>query len=140
MKTIQEFIEENGITSKAVRLEERMDGNESDWDKNARHFQVTLYRGGHNTGKGPEVARMSVPFSQGSAHVKNPTASDVLDCLAMDASGEQSDFESWAADYGYDTDSRKAEATFKAVQTQTIRLQKFLGRALYIELLGLERL
>jgi len=35
--------------------------------------------------------------------------------------------EDWCAEYGYDTDSRKAERTFRAVERQTKALKRMLG-------------
>lgn len=44
-----------------------------------------------------------------------PTAADVLYCLLSDAAVlDHPNFESWASEYGYDVDSRKAEQTYKA--------------------------
>jgi hypothetical protein len=94
------------------------------------HWAVTLRMG---------RKQMTVPFSQGWAHTKPPTAADVLDCLASDASGADESFEDWAANYGYDTDSRKAERTYNAVRKQTARLRQFLGDK-YEPLLEVERL
>ena len=72
---------------------------------------------------------MRVPFSQGSAHTQEPTASDVLECLASDASGVDNaqSFDDWCAEYGYDNDSRKAEKTYKTCQRQADNLRNFLG-------------
>jgi hypothetical protein len=56
-----------------------------------------------------------------------PTAAEVLDSLASDASGADQNFEDWCADFGYDTDSRKAERTYNAVREQTFSLRKLLG-------------
>lgn len=159
MKTIQEFIQANGITLKSVLLAERPDGNDSDWDKKAFHYMVTLLRHevsaeGVLQDHRPALGSMSTPYSKGSGHVYPesanfmlrgkpipPKADEVLDSLAVDCSGELSNFEDWCSDYGYDTDSRKAEATFKACQSISNRLMKFLGKELYIELLGkVERL
>jgi hypothetical protein len=90
-------------------------------------------------------------FSQGSAHTTDPTLADVLDCLASDASGyenarvdtrpdEKQDkaltvFEGWASEYGYDTDSRKAEKTFRAIKRQSEQLKRTIGAEAYEELL-----
>jgi hypothetical protein len=41
----------------------------------------------------------------------------------------------WAGEYGYDTDSRKAEKTFRACQRQRAKLFAFLGPELYQTLL-----
>ena len=43
-----------------------------------------------------------------------PTAASVLYSLLLDASGADENFYDWCADYGYDTDSRKALATYEA--------------------------
>ncbi len=76
------------------------------------------------------VAKMTLTFSQGYGHNgAEPKVTSVLSCLASDASGDQHSFEDWCAEYGYDTDSRKAEKTFKAVRHQTARLKAFLGAA-----------
>lgn len=58
-----------------------------------------------------------------------PDIADLLDCLAMesDVFGYES-FEDWAESFGYDTDSRKAEATYKACQTIARDLRRVLGR------------
>ena len=69
---------------------------------------------------------MTVYFSQGPAISGEPTTEDVLDCLALDASGADS-FEDWCAEYGYDTDSRKAEHIYNTVRKQTEELASFLG-------------
>ena len=81
--------------------------------------------------------RMTVPFSMGFGHNgKAPEAADVLSCLASDASSvSQSDIEEWCRDMGYDTDSRKAERTYKICQKQAGRLKRFLGDDLYDTLL-----
>lgn len=71
--------------------------------------------------------RMTVPFGMGYAHTGEPSAYDVLSCLLSDASSADQDFEDWAADYSYDTDSRRAEKTYNAVVRQTEQLRNFLG-------------
>lgn len=80
--------------------------------------------------------RLTVPFSMGYGHHgKEPQVADVLDCLASDASGADQDFENWASDLGYDTDSRKAERTYRVIERQAKRLAAFLGDDLYQTLL-----
>ena len=65
-----------------------------------------------------------------------PELADVLDCLASDASGvEGQRFEDWAADYGYNTDSRKAERIFHACRNTYHDLQYLLGNDALQELL-----
>jgi len=127
--TLAQFIEAHGITMMSVRIPKRTDAVE--WDAAARHWLCTLSRGGMNTGKGPLMAQMSIQFSQGSAHTKEPTCEDVLDCLAMDAGSVENSrgFEDWCAELGYDIDSRKAEATYRACYAQGKELEDFIGDA-----------
>lgn len=65
-----------------------------------------------------------------------PSAAEVLDCLAMDASAMDESFEDWAADFGYDTDSRKAEAAYTACRESGFALRKLLGSADFAVLLN----
>lgn len=81
---------------------------------------------------------MTIVFSMGRGHNgKEPDAASVLDCLASDASTLEnaSGFEDWAVELGYDSDSRKAERTYRAIQQQTERLRQFLGTAAFDTLL-----
>lgn len=80
---------------------------------------------------------LTVYFSQGNAHKKPPTLAEVLDCLASDASGVDNarSFEDWASEYGYDTDSRKAERTYHICEKQAQDLKALLGQDAYDQLL-----
>lgn len=82
--------------------------------------------------------RMTVTYRTGLG-LGEPTARDVLESLASDASTvEHSEgFEDWADSLGYDTDSRSAERSYRATVRQTERLRKFLGDR-YTEFLALE--
>jgi hypothetical protein len=69
--------------------------------------------------------RLTVPFFTGGA-IKCPTAADVLACLTSDARVAEQTFEEFCGDFGYDTDSRKAEATYKACCRIAPRVRRFL--------------
>ena len=58
-----------------------------------------------------------------------PKLEDVLYCLFLDASGYDNllQFEEWAEEYGYDTDSRKAEEIYNNCNTNARKLHKALG-------------
>ncbi len=56
-----------------------------------------------------------------------PTAADVLYALMMDVSGLDQGFEGWATGYGYDTDSRKAEAIYRQCLETLPKLHALLG-------------
>lgn len=113
-ETIDEFIARTGVTMTVESIPQRSDRN-NDWDREASHWLVTISRDGRS---------MSVEYSMGSAHTGEPELRDVLDNLASDSAGYEnaSGFEDWAADYGYDTDSRRAYATFEAVAAQRSQL------------------
>jgi hypothetical protein len=90
------------------------------FDRGSHPWKVTLKYGRR---------RLTVPFFQGSAHTHEPTAADVLYCLCLDASSVDttSGFEDWCRDLGYDTDSRRAEKTYRACERIAVRLHAFLG-------------
>ena len=58
-----------------------------------------------------------------------PDAETVLDCLAMDASAYDSarNFEAWASELGYDTDSPRVERVYNVVAAQAKELRHLLG-------------
>lgn len=130
--TIMEFIKANKITMSA-----RSTGNNPFMALEAGHYmdhwRVTLYSG--------DRKRMSVYFSMGAGlNGKEPEAADVLGSLASDSASAGESFESWASEYGYDADSRKAEKTWKACRQIATKLQKFLGADGFAALLNAERL
>ena len=116
--SIEQMVRINLITMAT----EQTDSNPSMPDaENMDHWKCVLRRPGHN---------MTVYFSMGYGHNgKKPTAADVLDCLASDASTIENTrgFEDWCLDLGYDTDSRKAEKTFKTCEHQSKQLRSFMG-------------
>lgn len=92
---------------------------DDDWPAGAFHWKVTLRHKGR---------KLTTEFHQGSAHTCEPTAADVLSCLVSDAVSVESEgsFEDWADSLGYDTDSRKAERTYKACVRIRDRVRRFL--------------
>lgn len=131
--TLGRFIYENDIKLDYDPIPERpdrkdVDKKEQEWQDSAFHYKVTLKRGSK---------RLTTYFSMGAAHREPPEADEVLDSLASEASGIDNarDFDDWAAEYGYDTDSRKAEKIYNACKTISEKLKKFLGEDLYKTLL-----
>lgn len=55
-----------------------------------------------------------------------PTTYDVLACLTKDAPGT---FEDFCGEYGYDTDSRKAESVWKACRREYRKVSTFFTKA-----------
>lgn len=129
MKPLEQFIREQRITAKARWADSNPHMSDQKWAQTANHWKVVLRRQGK---------RLTIPFSQGSAITHEPTAEDVLDCLASDSAGIENargDFEEWAREYGYGTDSRTAEREFKLCEKQAEKLKAFLGDGAYEELL-----
>lgn len=91
--------------------------DEDRWYKTATHWKLVLTMDGRV---------MVVGYSQGSAHKDAPKVADVLDCLCSDATCPDT-FEDFCSEYGYDTDSRRAERTFQACLKSRDDLREFLG-------------
>jgi hypothetical protein len=56
---------------------------------------------------------------------RHPSLPDVLSSVVDDAVSADQTFDDWCADYGYDTDSRRAHATWEAcgrIRRKLIRL------------------
>jgi len=119
--TIAELIRKNRITLTAERCEANPNMDSQDMD----HWKTVLRIGNR---------RMTVYFSKGYGHNgKAPKADEVLGCLASDSAAIENtrSFEDWCAEFGYDSDSRKAEKTFKVCEHQAKRLRSFLGEDLF---------
>lgn len=127
---IAAFIDRLGITAEVTTAASNPNRDDLDAarDPGQRHWRVTLKFNGRE---------YAVPFTQGSAWTRPPSVADVLDAVASDAAGFENArlFEDWAPEYGYDPDSRKAERVFRAVERQSVKLQRFLGDEEYQRLL-----
>ncbi len=123
--TVQEFVSKHHIDIHVVQVADVVKDS-----GRMRCFRVTLFHGQ----MGVNWKELRVPFFQGMAWTTMPTAAEVLNVLALDASGADLSFEEWCSEFGLDTDSRKAERTFKAVQRQTTKLRGFLSADQYQEL------
>ena len=126
--TMQGFIDAHKVRMTAELIDSRPDGLMDDMPQGSNHWRCILWRGNR---------RMTIYFSQGPAISKEPTAADLLDCLASDYTTE--DFESWASELGYETDSRKAERAYRACVKQSEQLVVLLGGSLETLLYHTER-
>ena len=118
--TIDQFIADHKLTMDAKRTSKNPN-MDHDPKYPMDHWKVTLRMG---------TRRMTTTFSMGMGHHgAQPDLADVLDCLASDASSyiNSRDFEDFCSEFGYDTDSRKAERTYKACGHNAKRLERFLG-------------
>jgi hypothetical protein len=98
------------------------------------HYKMVLTRLRRNS-RG--YARFTSYFSTGFGWDREPTAEDLLDCVASDAASVENTgpFEEWASELGMDPDSRKAEQAYKAVCLQKEKIKQFLGEEAYSQLL-----
>jgi hypothetical protein len=126
--TLADFIAKHQIRMTSVHTDRNPHMADDDWSRTATHWKCIIGRG---------KARMTVPFSQGSAHTEAPTLATVLDCLASDASSVENarDFREWAEEMGGDPDSIKALKTYRLIQKQAAKLEALLGPDAYAELL-----
>lgn len=70
------------------------------------------------------VRECETGYTERGTPVKQPKTADVVHCLLMDASGTEGGFESWAADLGYDSDSRGAERIYNACRAVSVVLNR----------------
>lgn len=70
--------------------------------------------------------RLCMDDCQGDFYIIAPSPSDVLSSLQRDANAPEF-FEDFASEFGYDVDSRKAEATHRACRESRAALAKLLG-------------
>lgn len=59
---------------------------------------------------------------------QTPHVADLLNSLILDSSAVGQSFESWCSELGYDSDSRKAEATYRACQQNADKLARIFNR------------
>lgn len=112
---------QDGVRISTRYLGERTD--DQDVDRPWRHdaWSVKLTRKGRT---------LTTPYKMGTGHMGNaPDVETVLDSLCSDASSvvNADSFEDWAADFGYDADSRRAEKLYQECVKQTDKLRAFLG-------------
>lgn len=124
--SVKAFVNRYDIRMTADMVDQNPNMTDQNWQ--ADHWKCVFKRG---------RKQMTTYFSMGLAHAREPEAPEVLDCLASEAAGFENarDFEDWASEYGYDSDSRTAERIFKVVARQSKALRQFLGDYAYEELL-----
>ncbi len=76
-----------------------------------------------------EGRSFTLPFFTGKGWTREPNAADVVECLLSDHSVgmDEPTFEEWCNEFGYDTDSRQAEKTFKTCIANDKKFRKLLG-------------
>lgn len=87
---------------------------------NAKHSISTPWKAGTAYG----IESKKHPFNLIGTQ---PNAAEVLADLARNSTACEMSFADWCADYGYDTDSRKALETYLACQTGAQEVRKLVG-------------
>jgi hypothetical protein len=98
--------------------------------------EAGIVAGSHIESTGHVVAKRVGPMG-GKSHTVpiEPNTLDVVHSLLSDGDALDHDsFESWADNYGYETDSRKAEATYRACLGIGLKLRNAFGEKLLTEL------
>lgn len=93
-------------------------GQQDEWQRNANGYRCTLIY---------QRRRYSFDYWQGIGITSDPTAAGCLESLLSDASADDDDFEAFCGEFGYDTDSRKAEKVHKACLAVRKAMQRLLG-------------
>lgn len=128
-KTMAQFITENFVRMTCKPTDRNPNMHSS---ADMEHWRCTITHNGQ---------RMVVTFSMGSGHNgAEPTLATVLDCMASDASScDGLTFEAWCRELDYDTDSRRAEHTYRAVVRQAKALRRVFGPQFQTLLYSTER-
>lgn len=90
----------------------------SEWQQDATPWTLTIRNG-------RRVDRFE--YWTGPAITEDPTPAEIMECLISDAFAGAQTFEEFCADFGYDTDSRSAEATWNACIKTTAALRRLFG-------------
>lgn len=117
------------IAMKVVRIPGRTDvdlcTDNATWNREASHWHVMISRDGVGN-----PSQMNLQYSMGSAHKGEPKLADVmysLVCDTRDIDGQS--FEQWASEFGYDSDSRRAERIYRACVNQRTEMLALFTRA-----------
>lgn len=104
-----------GVSIASIFVSERPDTFLGNIQTGTNHYRVLVKRGNKD---------MTVFYSMGPAYTSEPDAEDVFNSLLMDTSDiEDCSFEEWAENYGYDTDSRRAERCYEECQKILLNLK-----------------
>jgi hypothetical protein len=124
-ETLWQFIRDYNITISKYR---QVEHNPYMTDMPMRHYDITLqidYEG--------HKKQRTFLFSMGMGLKRKPRASDLFECLILDAIGVEysESFKDWAHQYGYDPETKEAKKIYMAVKKQTARVKELLGEELF---------
>lgn len=111
MSNTIELLTKHNVTLESQRMNHR-EGAE-DWPRGSSHWRCCLKR----TMPDGKRKQFTCDYSMGSAHKGKPNVADVVSSLLLDARAGDESFADFCANFGYDEDSRKAEATWRQCRT-----------------------
>ena len=76
----------------------------------------------------PKASAVDLRAAQMALKGWTPDPLEVLWSIAQDGNALEMTFEDWASEFGYDSDSRKAEKIYRACQDNALRLKKLLSQ------------
>jgi hypothetical protein len=88
-----------------------------------------------------ETGKIATAFSVGKPHatgkpVPAPEIADILHSLALESSAiDYAGFEDWAAEFGYDADSRSAESAYRECLAHALAFRALIGDSKLQELI-----
>lgn len=91
-----------------------------EWQQKANQYTATVKYDGK---------QLTTPYFTGTGWTKEPTWKDVLGCLVMDTYSYENSrgFEDFCAEYGYDSDSRKAKKLYNQLEKTSKKVKHLLG-------------
>lgn len=101
------------------------------------HGVKSEYRGYYKASTG-DLKQFKEACDAGWLKATLPALDDVMYALLVDASCVEGTFEDYCSEFGIDSDSRKALATYLECQTARTAMIKMLGPVLFTELSSLE--
>lgn len=123
------FCTSHGIAMKATQVAENPN-REDDGKWEADHWRCVFSMG---------KKTFTTYYSMGLGHNgKKPTREEVLNCLVSDSRSNDTDFESWCGELGFESDSRAHEKIYHTCVAQAKKLKKFLGEELFAEIMDQE--
>lgn len=125
-KNTKNFIQENNIKI------------ESEWVENNPHMENSQNMNNYKVTLRFNKRQLTTYFSMGMALTGEPTAHEVVDCLAMDSYTyiNEEDFKEFCSNFGYNEDSRKDYKLYNSIISQSKKLEKFLGKELFLSLVN----
>ena len=127
MQTVEEFAERHAIKFSATEITRRPDSLMTDMPRGTRHWLCALKR---------EGASYELCFSQGPGIKRNPTKSDILNCMASDCStvDQVADEFDFMHEFGYE-DEEQARLVWEAILEQREGMERLLGKEILEELM-----